>query len=392
MFMLKRFALTCLLMLAALPLAGVECKTLVTLIPNVAERCNGLLPGQSASLPGVSRVARMQTCYMHLFFRDVAVKDGRIRVAVRILLRDAAGKICFDSRDSIKILEVAAPAPGKQLLHPSGCRVVLGRDKTPGEYTVETEVTDLNAENSIARDADKITLIADPQEGKGFQSQREVMNFMRNYYLNPEPDRIVPALRYWRSILPELRQAGRVRPLTLYSWFYFALKQNPQWWKPYAVEVTKMEREDRNSAALVITALSGKKSKELFEVNEVKTLWQVKVLWNEFFATGSYAPVEKICKQIKRLPQGMRPEDYKALENPTAGDRAKLMDNLIGRSALWGIRSYARTHKLVAGYLNKRLTEKRIQDSFTAEAVLRSICPEFIEPEGRTLLPGTLEE
>ena len=102
--------------------------------------------------------------------------------------------------------------------------------------------------------------------------------------------------------------------------------------------------------------------------------------------------MEKLCKQIKRFPQGMRPEDYKALENPTAGDRAKLMDNMIGRSALWGIRSYARTHKLVAGYLNRRLIEKRIQDSFTEEAVLRSIRPEFIEPEGRTLLPGTLEE
>jgi hypothetical protein len=394
MFLLKRILLTLLLLAGSLPLAGVECKTLVTLVPNVAERCAGMLPGESVALPGVKSVAQMQTFFLHIFFKDAAVKDGRSRVAVRILLKDAAGTICFDSRDSIKVLDMKAPAPGKQLLHPSGCRVILGRDKAPGEYTVETEVTDLLAENRSGKDTDKIMLTVNPQEGKGFQSQREVMKFMRNYYRNPEPDRIIPALRFWAVVQPELRQAGRGRPLALYSWFYFALKNNPQWWKPFAVEVTRMETADRNSASLVLLALTGKnpRAREVFEVGQVHTLWQVKVLWSEFFATGSAAPVEKICKQIKRFPGGMRPEDYKALAAPTAADREKLKDNIIGRAALWSTRSFARSHKLVAGYLNKRLVEKRIQDSFTEEAVLRSIRPEYVEPEGNTLLPGAVEE
>lgn len=393
MFMLKRLALILFALSAALPLTGAECKTLVTLVPNVAERCSGILPGQALSLPSVSRVSHMQTFHVHLFFRDLTVRDGKIKAGTRILIRDAAGTIHFDSRDSIKALELPAPAAGKQLLHPSGCRVVLGRDKNPGDYTVETEVTDLNAVNSVARDTAKITLtINPPQEGKGFQSQREVMNFMRNYYLNPQPERIVPALRFWAGILPELRQGWRSRPLALYSWFYFALKPNPQWWKPFAVEVTKMEAPDRNGASLVLMALSGKKSRELFEVQEVKTLWQENVLWSEFFATGGKAPVEKICRQIRRFPQGMRPEDYKMLQNPTAADREKLMNNIIGRSAMWSIRSFARTHKLVAGYLNKQMMEKRVQDDFTAEVILRSIRPEFLEPEGNTLLPAAMEE
>ena len=39
MFMLKRLALILFALSAALPLTGAECKTLVTLVPNVAERC-----------------------------------------------------------------------------------------------------------------------------------------------------------------------------------------------------------------------------------------------------------------------------------------------------------------------------------------------------------------
>ena len=80
------------------------------------------------------------------------------------------------------------------------------------------------------------------------------------------------------------------------------------------------------------------------------------------------------------------------LQDPTAADREKLMNNIIGRSAMWSIRSFARTHKLVAGYLNKQMMEKRVQDDFTAEVILRSIRPEFLEPEGNTLLPTAMEE
>ncbi len=390
--LLKRIALTAFALLAALPLAAVECKTLVTLVPNVAERLGGILPGRSVSLPSVTRVAQMQTFHLHLFLRDAVVKDGRVRVGVRILIRDAAGKISFDSRDSIKVLELPVSAPGKQLLHPSGCRVVLGKDKAPGEYTVEAEVTDFFAGNSTGRDTAKVTLIASPQEGKAFHSRQEVLNFMQNYYRKPEPDRIVPALRFWAGVLPELRKEGKGQPVPLYSWFYFALKQNAQWLKPFAEEIRNMEKPDQSGAALVLLALSGKKGRELFEVAEVKHPWQLDVLWNEFFVTGGKAPVIKISGQIWRLAVGMRPEEFKALANPADADRAKVMDNLIGRSALWRLHSFARTHELTAGYLSKQLAEKKIQDGFTAEAVLRMVRPELTEPAGRTLLPAALEE
>ena len=390
--LLKRIALTALLLLSVLPLAGVECKTLVTLVPNVAERLGGMLPGRSVSLPGVTSVTQMQTFHLHLFVRDAVVKEGRSRIGVRILIRDAAGKISFDSRDSIKVLELPAAAPGKQLLHPSGCRVVLGKDKTPGEYTVETEVTDFFAGNNIGRDTAKFTLISDPQEGRGFQSRQEVLAFMQNYYRNPEPARIVPALRFWAGVLPELRKKGQAPALPLYAWFYHALKQNRQWVKAFAGEMRKMEKQDQSAAALVILALGGKKGRELFEVAEVKQPWQVNVLWNEFFATGRRAAVEKICGQIWRVAVGMRPEEFKALVNPAEADRRKVTDNLIGRSALWSLHSFARSHELVAGYLRKQLAEKKIQDGFTNEAVLRIIRPELTEPAGRTLLPAALEE
>lgn len=394
MCVLRHLLLTLFLLTAALPLAGAECKTLVTLVPNVAERCKGGLPGEPVALPEVKKVAQMQAFFLHLFFRDAAVKDGRIRIGVRILLKDAEGTIRFDSRDSIRVLEMKAPAPGKQLLHPSGCRVVLGRDRAPGEYTVEVEVTDYFAQNRVAGDTDKITLTAEPQNGRDFQSPAEVTKFMQGYYLNPEPDRIIPALRFWAKLLPDLRKRGKVADTQIYAWFYFALKQNAQLWKSFAAELSGMEEPDRKGAALVLLALSGKnpKAKAIFEVDGVRDPWQIRVLWHEFFAVGSGRAVEKVCQQIYRVAKGMRPEDFAALPAPAPADRERVKDNLTGRAALWSVHALARKHKLAAGYLNRLLVEKKIQDSFTTEAVLRIIRPGAAEQDLRTVLPAGTEE
>ena len=83
MRLLKRIALLTALT-ACLPLGAIECDALATLVPRLGDRVS---EGFSMPLPTVSQVSRKQPFSIHFFLRDPVVRDGRIRVAARVIQR-----------------------------------------------------------------------------------------------------------------------------------------------------------------------------------------------------------------------------------------------------------------------------------------------------------------
>ena len=357
--------------------AAIECDVLVTLVPRLGDRVSAVPSTYAAPLPSVSAVSRDQHFHVHLFFRDPAPKEGKSRIAVRILLHGPDGELCFDSRDSIKPLALSGVRAGRTLLHPAACRVSLGREKPEGQYLVTVQAADLNS-GKTARNTAAITLADHLPDGGEFSSLKELDRFFQEYYLAPDPERILPAFRFLGTRLPELRQRPHFSPIPLMAWFYHVLKPNPQLWKPFAAEAAKLDPADRPHAAAVIAALTGGgargpvKARAVFEPPEkLRAPRQLDVLWSEFFATGSLRPVERLCAETARLARGISPEAYEALENPTDEDKRRLADHLTGRAALRSLGENIRRHALVAAYVEALLARKKIPDMAAARTLLR---------------------
>ena len=362
---------------AVLPLGALECDVLVTLVPRLGDRCGGVPAGFAAPLPAVSHVSRHQPFFIQVFFRDPVLNEGKMHLAMRVIVRDPAGQISFDSRDSVAVLHVPGPRPGREVLHPAACRIAFGKEKPAGKYLVSVEVTDLNAKRA-ARGGAEIELADRVPDGRAFSSMREFDKFILEYYLAPDPERILPAFRFLAGQLPEMRRQKHFTSVPLMAWFYYALKFNPQLWKDFAGELSALDPTDRPHAAAVLAALTGKGTREpaklrsLYEPPEKLTApWQLDVLWSAFFATGDRRPVERICREVARLPRGMTPQKFKELAAPTPEDKAKLLDHTMGRGALWSLGANARNHPLVAAYIRSLLERKQISDLFTAQAMLR---------------------
>ena len=385
MRLLKRIAFL-LALTAFLPLGAIECEALATLVPRLADRCGGVPAGFAAPLPTVSHVSRHQPFSIQFFFRDPVLKDGKMRVSARVILRGPSGQIRFDSRDSIKVLDAPGPRPGREILHPAGCRIVFGRDDAEGEYTVDVAVTDLLAKRT-AHGTAAITLADRLPEGAAFTSMREFDEFIMGYYRAPDPERIMPAFRFLAGQLPELRKRRHFTPVPLMAWFYYALKVNPQLWKDFAKQAAALDPADRPHAVAVLAALTGKgtrepaKLKSVYEPPEKLTApWQLDVLWSRFFAAGDLQPVERLCGEVARVPRGITPEAYKKLAAPTAEDKAKLLDHVMGRGALWSLGANARKHPLAAAYIQSLLGRKRITDMFAAQSLLRVLQTRAAQP------------
>jgi len=385
MRLLKRIALLTALT-ACLPLGAIECDALATLVPRLGDRVS---EGFSMPLPTVSQVSRKQPFSIHFFLRDPVVRDGRIRVAARVILRDPSGGIRFDSRDGIRILDAPAAHPGRARLHPAACRIVFGRDDPAGEYAADVAVTDLHS-GRTAHGTAEISLTDDIPEGHAFATMRELDDFLTGYYRAPDPGRILPAFRFFAGQLQELKKHRRFTPLSVMAWFYHALKSNPQLWRAFAAQTAALDPADRPHAAAVLAALTGKghrspeKLRALYAPPEKLTApRQLDALWSEFFAAGNRKPVERLCAEASRMPRGITPEAYGKLAAPTAEDKTKLLDHVMGRAALRSLEANARKHPLVAASIRSMLERKRITDPAAEKALRRILRPRNAAAERR---------
>ena len=69
----------------------------------------------------------------------------------------------------------------------------------------------------------------------------------------------------------------------------------------------------------------------------------------------------------------MTPQKYKEIAEPTAEDKAKLLDHAMGRGALWSLDANIRHHALVAGYVETLLAARKIPDLYAAQALLKAL-------------------
>jgi hypothetical protein len=192
-------------------------------------------------------------------------------------------------------------------------------------------------------------------------------NWMMNYYRIPQPELALPALR---TMVKKILPANDLVSSPMFG-FYDALLANNPWLVPVFAEGMHHGTENEISAITRVLghalrntseppagvtpddwdALAGARAENLPDPDAPLTdPSQLDMLWGRFFATGAFAPVDRIARTLKYFPFLGRLDELKKSGQKPAVIPPDAMKDLVLESALWSLGSIAKQQPLVHHY------------------------------------------
>ena len=341
------------------------------------------LAGRPPFLFSISSVRARQPFMLRLLWSGAAIVDGKSSLDCTFTLYDPKGEVFFCTGAApLERVTVPCSSPKLFFFYPQIVTVVFPVTAAPGKYRIEAKLVDAGdgAEKILTSE---IELRAAAAEVKPFESFEDMARWVMGYYAHPDPDRLIPALRTFIESFPEQKQKKLFMPLSMLSFFYYAIKENPQLYAELADYVNTLSGEEQQAAALVAVHLGGEARDRLaaearksipaganpFVVTEPEMLWQLNILWSEFFATGQVAPLGKIVEQLRKLSFGITPEEYEKIKTPTEEDKRNLNIHQMGVWAQLSLKDYVMVHRLVFFYLEGMLKHDRVADAGARKAL-----------------------
>ncbi len=365
-------------------LAAIEGQVLATLARNLEDQWKELLPEREPIVSTISMVTRGQPFQIRIVFRLPALAEDRkadVTASLRITAPD--GKL-FRSEEEQVLLRGPLPADGHALLlAPHPLVLCFERGDPNGEYGIEVLLKD-HVSGRTASLRTGVQLVDRLPSGPPvfWQTMRKL------YYAEPHPERILPAFQEMLPFLEEKKRERNWNPTSLTASFYFLLRNNPQLLDEFYRLSDTLPHNQKLEAAGIINSLgadavrrarqlSGSEMHSLLNLRAVNLFRMEKItrpihldlLWSEFFADGTAAPLKKIVGALDLLRFNMTPEQFRKLKQPTPQDREKLIRTLIGRAALWSLSANAREHDLVFWYLEGFFFRRRTGSDFSRIAV-----------------------
>ena len=230
-------------------------------------------------------------------------------------------------------------------------------------------------------------------------TKNEFDQLLSRYYLNPQPEKLLPALRYFLEDGIDLMQKKKGKsfdPRHILHGFSAALKLNPQLWRNLA-EMTKNSPEKNHLYYALIFAGLGKdavlQNKEIIaplvqvqigqfagknplDFKESTHPAHLDMLWMEFFITGKYAPVEKIARELRKRDVLTLKEAKKIRESKrafTEEEKLKLRNFMMSLSAHWSLRSNIRQGNPLIGFYLLGMVQRKVCADAHAEALVVNI-------------------
>ncbi len=196
--------------------------------------------------------------------------------------------------------------------------------------------------------------------------------WMASYYLNPSPELALPALF---KIAASLSKDNTDAWPPILGFYEEVLKANP--WLA-AVFLDRLKNANAADRTLLLFVLGYAWRNDPTYADLSKGPWpdadrgdfndpmQLDLLWGRFFATGAFAPVDRIASALTLHRSLGALERFKA--NPSAatskGPTPEMMQELILKAAQWSLGANAYKHPLVRRYLEWILAQQRPDPMF----------------------------
>ncbi len=238
-----------------------------------------------------------------------------------------------------------------------------------GTYTFTVTARDRVANDTLTK---TVTLQVVPYIEPPLPADFDPVLWMVSYYLNPSPALALPALFKIAAVIPKDNTDAWPPILGFYEEL---LKANP-WLTPvFQARLKNASPADRTLLEFVLgyawrhdPAFAGQNQARWPDVDtgDLNDPMQLDVLWGRFFATGAFAPVERISSALRMHACLGALDKFKVASPHATAPSPEVMKELVLKSAQWSLGRNARVHPLVRRYCAWLLAQKDPDTEFDA--------------------------
>jgi len=271
------------------------------------------------------------------------------------------------------------PAPDASLLAYASQTATYSTDPGDplGNYTFTATVHDRAAGKTVLRKAVTVQVVpyVEPTLPPGFNPG----DWMTSYYLDPSPALALPVLFKIATLLPKNNTDAWPPVLGFYE---EVLKANP-WLAPVFLQRLKNANEADSTLLLFVLGYAWRHDPSFADLSkgpwpdadtgELNDPMQIDLLWGRFFATGAFAPLDRITSAL-HMHRYLGALDKLKASTPTAKTPTpEVMKELVLKSAQWSLGRNARVQPLVRRYCEWILAQKN--PDLTFNDLLAAILP-----------------
>lgn len=394
--MLKKLLLITVLQMTAFALFALDVNLIPSLGVNLFDQVTKVPSAFGLTVSSVRQVVRQQP--FHVYFslgkRDAADRDLKYNGVLVLIKPD--GK-----REKITETVFFDIPKGRKgvFISPVDMVMIFEKNDTAGIYFFELTISD--SENPVKKEtfSASVELLDRREKSSAKLTQKEFSKFFSKYYQNPQPDNLLPALRFFLDEgidLMRKKKGSKFDPRHILHGFAVAFKLNPQLWRELAEMTVGSPDKDHLYYALIFAGIGKEavmQNKEIIEplvqvqigqfagknpldFQECSHPVHLDMLWMEFFVTGKFSPIENIARELRKRDILSLNDAKKIRESKRAftdEEKLRLRNFMLGLSAHWSLRANIRQgNQLVAWYLTGMVQRKECADA-SAEALIINI-------------------
>ncbi len=377
------------LLVLAPDLLAVKCRINPTLLYDYADQWENIPKNRPPILPLVKTVVKKQYFDVHVFLWDFKAADNKADCTYKIKIVKPDGKVYYESKE---LNAYKGKLTGKTIFKvPNSLRICFEPKDSFGKYQIKAIVYDKIGKTQASAEC-SMELKPMPEKYAPMKirfNKKNKPELAMNYYLNPEPEKLIPFFLGFCQLQKELvnaKQYDKKRRHAcnlLMAFCYYTFKNN-QYLLPPLIRIVKEQDifykrnlvfllynlnmkdkplfEELGKEAQEFAAKLTKKSNP-FEFDKISYSEQEDILWAQFFATGKYLPIKKLSEVMRQLKTNMSIKKYKKLKEKTPEDKKKLYKWIVGLAASWSLQTNAIQHDLVFYYC-EMLYSRDIKDQF----------------------------
>ncbi|MBR2344922.1 MAG: hypothetical protein IKA71_03965 [Lentisphaeria bacterium] len=349
-----------------------------TVADNVYDQVRYVMPERGIFIPTRSQVECGQVFHLHIAvgIKEPLTEPLKLKGAIQVKNPDGSVKIVVPETVMIEL--------------PSGAKGIYfaGKDVS-GEFekkdrfgVYEWTLTVKDASGGVKSASAKLNL-AESISDNAPMDRTEFSKFIMNYYRQPQPERIMAALRYFMTEGDaEMRSRQKnYDPRHVLQAFVELFKLNKQFHDDLARATSGAAEPHRLYYALIFAGLGKDAVMAQKEVIDPQVQVQIgqfagkdplafkkvvlpahlDMLWAEFFITGRFAPVQKIVDQLHDR-KGINVKDaqkkVKSGAKLTADEQREVMEHMIQIAAAWSLGSNLKKSQLLGYYMETVLRRK----------------------------------
>lgn len=309
-------------------------------------------------------------------------KDSICNVVYDIKILKPDGSVYLDNKDLIA-QQTETTVDNNISLTSSILKICFEEPDPYGTYKIYITMRDLVAKQEIELQT-KIKLVKTKYQKTSF-NDKMLETYMPDYYKDPKPEKVISSYLYCAKSKALEKQAAMLPFLAFYKGvldqneyliplIYDLYPKQNDYTKMCLLLLLRYLQHDSsaftatlpyNQKAVYDTLL---KSEDYFQFDksELSQVYQLDILWTEFYATGSVEYIKSLVNALDYVDFLGNVDKYETSAR-TDEDKSKAMKEIIYKSAFWSIRIHYHTHQLVHDYIDFMYQNATLSDKVKVE-------------------------